>query len=315
MGKAIFITGGSGYIGRTLIALALSRGYTVTALSRTPSSDTTLSSLGARPIRGDLSTLSILTERAAQADIVISIADALASDHSMSRTERFRINDAANNALAEGLKGTGKALVLTGGSLHAAALPNHELTDESSPGWPEGHWAAFNLGGIQQRWLDMGVRVCQVRLAPYVYGRGGSGVGLFMKMWAQAGQGMVVDGGAMCTTTVHVDDAVRLYLLVAEKGRKGESYNATAETNITQAHLAQAICRVIDVPCKELSLDKAALKVGPFLAGFLSAENRASNRKAREELGWEVRGVGILRDIENGSYVEVAKALKDGRGA
>ena len=72
---------------------------------------------------------------------------------------------------------------------------------------------------------------------------------------------------------------------------------------------------MIDVPCKELSLDKAALKVGPFLAGFLSAENRGSNRKAREELGWEVRGVGILRDIENGSYVEVAKALKDGRGA
>jgi hypothetical protein len=56
-------------------------------------------------------------------------------------------------------------------------------------------------------------------------------------------------------------------------------------------------------------------KVGPFLAGFLSVENRASNRKAREELGWEVRGKGILEDIENGSYVEVARALKDGRDA
>jgi nucleoside-diphosphate-sugar epimerase len=48
-------------------------------------------------------------------------------------------------------------------------------------------------------------------------------VGLFMKMWAQAGQGMVIDGGAMWTTTVHVDDAVRLYLLAAEKGGAGES--------------------------------------------------------------------------------------------
>lgn len=223
MGKTIFITGGSGYIGRTLIALALTRGYSVTALSRTPASDTLLSSLGATPIRGDLSTLSVLSSSAAAADIVISIADALASDYSLPRSERFRINDAANNALAEGLQGTGKALVLTGGSLHAAALPDHELTDETSPGWPEGHWAAFDLGGVQQRWLDLGVRVCQVRLAPYVYGRGGSGVGLFMKMWAQAGEGMVVDGGAMYTTTVHVDDAVELYLLVAEKGRAGQS--------------------------------------------------------------------------------------------
>jgi nucleoside-diphosphate-sugar epimerase len=223
MGKTIFITGGSGYIGRTLIALALSQGYTVTALSRSPSSDTLLTSLGAAPIRGDLTTLSILTSSAAASDIVISIADALASDHSLPQTERFRINDAANNALAAGLTGTGKPLITTGGSLHAAALPDHSLTDETSPGWPEGHWAAFDLGGVQRRWLDMGVRVCQVRLAPYVYGRGGSGVGLFMKMWAQAGQGMVIDGGAMWTTTVHVDDAVRLYLLVAEKGRAGES--------------------------------------------------------------------------------------------
>jgi nucleoside-diphosphate-sugar epimerase len=228
MSKSIFITGGSGYIGRTLIVHALTHGYTVTALSRTPHSDTTLSSLGATPVRGDLSTLSVLTAQAARADIVISIADAIAGDYSMSTTERFRINDAANNALAEGMQGTGKALVLTGGSLHAAALPDHELTDEASPGWPEGHWAAFNLGGIQRKWLDMRVRVCQVRLAPYVYGRGGSGVGLFMKMWAQAGQGMVVDGGAMCTTTVHVDDAVGLYLLVAERGRAGESCELSA---------------------------------------------------------------------------------------
>lgn len=222
MGKTIFITGGSGYIGRTLIALALTRGYTVTALSRSPSSDNLLASLGATPIRGDLTTLSILTSSAAVSDVVISIADALASDFSLPRSERFRINDAANAALAQGLAGTGKPLVLTGGSLYAAALPDHVFTDETSPGWPEGHWAAFDLGGVKQRWLDMGVRVCQMRLAPYVYGRGGSGVGLFMKMWAQAGQGMVVDGGAMWTTTVHVDDAVELYLLVAEKGRAGQ---------------------------------------------------------------------------------------------
>lgn len=56
-------------------------------------------------------------------------------------------------------------------------------------------------------------------------------------------------------------------------------------------------------------------KVGPFLAGFLSIENRASNRKAKEELGWEVRGNGIMEEIENGSYVEVAKTLKSGRGS
>lgn len=93
------------------------------------------------------------------------------------------------------------------------------------------------------------------------------------------------------------------------------SDSATAETDITQAQLARAICMAVDIPCKELSFDEAVPKAGPFLAGFLSVENRASNRKATEVLGWEVRGEGIVEDIENGSYVEVAKALRNGRGS
>lgn len=91
--------------------------------------------------------------------------------------------------------------------------------------------------------------------------------------------------------------------------------NATAQTDVTQAQLAHAICRAADTPYKELSFDKAVPKDGPFLAGFLSVENRASNRKAREELGWEVKGKGILEDIENGSYVGLARELQDGRNA
>lgn len=67
------------------------------------------------------------------------------------------------------------------------------------------------------------------------------------------------------------------------------------------------------MPCKSLAFEEAVEKVGPFLAGFLSVGNKASNRKAREELGWETRGPGILEEIERGSYVEVAEALEVGR--
>ncbi|KAF2624725.1 NAD(P)-binding protein, partial [Macroventuria anomochaeta] len=296
MPKSMFITGGSGYIGSCLIAHAIASSYTVTALSRTPTSDTKLSALGATPVRGSLSSHAILTAQASKADIVVSIADSITGDYSISKEERFRINDAANDALAEGLRGTGKALVLTSGSLIAAADEGRE-TDESSS---------------NKKYVGMGVRACHILLAPYVYGRGGSGVGLFMGMWKRAGSGMKVDGGEKYTTVVHVDDAVRLYLLVAERGGAGEAYNATAQNNITQGQLAEAICKAIDVPCKLLRYREAVPKVGEFLASFLSVENRASNRKAREELGWEIKEKGILEDIETGSYVEVAEALKDG---
>ena len=222
MAKSIFITGGSGYIGSTLIAHALASGYSVTALSRTPTSDAKLSSLGATPVRGSLTTLDVLTSAARSADVVINIADCIADDYSVSKEQRFQTNDAANDALASGLEGSGKPLVLTGGALYSAADPEGGETDEESPGWPEGHWAAFDLGQLRQKYVDMGIRVCQVRLAPYVYGRGGSGVGLFMGMWKKAEAGIKIDGGKKCTTVVHVDDVVKLYLRVAEKGRAGE---------------------------------------------------------------------------------------------
>lgn len=61
--KTIFITGGSGYIGSTVIEFAIRDGYEVIALSRAESSDDHLKRLGAIPIRGDLSTHDVLTRQ------------------------------------------------------------------------------------------------------------------------------------------------------------------------------------------------------------------------------------------------------------
>ncbi|KAJ4301178.1 hypothetical protein N0V90_003268 [Kalmusia sp. IMI 367209] len=311
--QTIFITGGSGYIGSVVIETALAQGYAVNALSRSESSDAKLRTLGANPVRGDIKSLEVLTREASQADIVINIADAIAGNYGISHEERFAINFAAYDALAEGLKGTGKPLVVTSGALNAAPHPDGEETDESSPGWPEGHIYAKGFESNKGKYVDQGVRVCYIRLAPYVYGRGGSGVKLFMGMWAPRGSGAFIIPGTTPTTTVHVEDAARLYLLIAEKGKTGESYNATSETNVTQAQICEGICKTLGIPCNKVELEDAKAKMGDFLAVFLTAQCRASNKKAKEQLGWTIQAEkGILDEIESGSYVEVAKQLKKG---
>ncbi|KAF2472281.1 putative NAD dependent epimerase/dehydratase [Lindgomyces ingoldianus] len=310
--KKIFITGASGYIGSVITQQAITSGYTVHALSRSSPSDSKLSSLGATPIRGDLSTHDILTREAAAADIVISLADALAGNFgTMTMEERVRINNGALTALAEGLKGTGKPLVVTSGSLAVAADPEGKETNESSPPWSDSPFStgsedhAFGLG------KELGIRICAIRLAPYVYGRGGSGVKLFMGMAAAAGSVFYVDSGSVRITTVHVDDAARLYLLVAEKGRAGEVYNATSETHVTQRQLTEAMGKVLALPVREQSYADTEAKMGLFFAKFLSLENRAGNRKAMEEFGWVPQAKkGILEEIASGSYVEVAEGLR-----
>jgi nucleoside-diphosphate-sugar epimerase len=306
----IFITGASGYIGTTLLPF-LTPTHTVHALSRTPGSDTHLAALGATPIRGSLTTLDILTAEAAAADITINIADSIAGRiGEISPEERARINNAAVEALATGAQTSGGKLVLTSGSLFTGAATDGSETNEASPAWPDtpfGTGTEDMFSTLKARGIDVNV----VRLAPWVYGRGGSGVKLFMSGAAQMGVVNYVGEGSTRTTAVHVEDAARLYVLVATKGRKGEVYNATAETDVTFRQLAEAMGRVLEVPVKAQSYEETESKVGVFLAKFLCLENRASNAKAKGELGWTIEAEkGILEEIESGSYVQLAGELR-----
>ena len=310
----IFITGASGYIGSVLTSLAVSQGHKVHALSRSETSDSTLSSFGAIPVRGDLTTHDVLTREASRADITINIADAIAGRiGQISEEERTATNNAALIALAKGIEGTQKKLVLTSGSLSAGADPNGAETKEDSPGW-EGAPFGPGLESLYPSLKEQGLNVNVVRLAPWVYGRGGSGVKLFMSGAAHTGVMSYVGDGAKCTTTVHVDDAAALYLLVALKGPPREVYNATSEMNVTFKQLAEAMGRTMGVPVKSVSYEDMTGKAGPFLARFLSLENRASNGKARKELGWKIEAEkGILEEIETGSYVQLAKELRESK--
>ena len=71
---------------------------------------------------------------------------------------------------------------------------------------------------------------------------------------------------------------------------------------VTARELATAIAHTANLPLESLSFDKVTSRMGEFMARFLSVENRASGKKARETLGWEPQGPTVLDDIKSGSY-------------
>ena len=78
----VFVTGGTGYIGRRLIPALPTRGFTVRALVRNPTEERVAKLQALHPnlvvVPGDLNDAPVIVAEAAQADIVINSAS---SDH------------------------------------------------------------------------------------------------------------------------------------------------------------------------------------------------------------------------------------------
>ena len=303
------MTGANGYIGSVITEFALAEGYEVYGLSRSEKGDTKLRSLGAVPVRGDLLALDVIRRESAQAQIVIHLANAWDMSMKVTWEESLRIDAAAVDMMGESLKGRGK-LVTTSGTLVVGADPNGAETTEESPLQEDPINPRIKAEQYAIQLSEKGIDVSAIRLAPYVYGRGGSGVRLFMGMAVRNGEVVYVGDGKTRTSVVHVDDAARLYLLACKNGKAGDVYNSTSSTEVTTYEMAAAMGSTLDLPVRSLNFEEAVEKYGPFLGRFMSSENRSSNAKAIKKLGWQPRELGVIEDIKNGSYLAVAKEMK-----
>lgn len=179
---------------------------------------------------------------------------------------------------------------------------------------------------------DNGIRVVVMRLPPFVYGRGGSGVRLFMSIFAKLGFVVRVGDGLARTSVVHVDDAARAYVLALALGggktgdnhdhdpsrsrsRAQDIYNVASTTQVNFREFTDAMAAAMGFDVRELSTAEAAATAGLLIAGFFSDRVRGNSDKLRRELGWAPVEKVVVEDIRTGSYVEVAKELKGAAGA
>lgn len=308
----IFVTGATGYIGRVVTEQAIAAGHAVHGLSRQEEGDVQLRALGATPVRGDLTSLDVLRQESAEADAVLHLA--YIHDWGMDYEEILRINAAAVGALGEPLRGTEKAFVVTSGTAVVAPDPAGDETTEDSP-LSQTFVLKDRIRSEHHalRLSEDGIRVSAIRLPPYVYGRGGSAfVPMLMQMAAKAGESVYVNDGSLRTSDVHVDDAATLFLLAAKEAKAGDVFNGTGSTTVTLRELAEAIGAVLQLPVRSVNREEAEARWGQFLTAFVQYENRPSNRKAVQQLGWQPQGIDLLTDIRSGSYRELAEKLRQG---
>ncbi|MDX3094657.1 NAD-dependent epimerase/dehydratase family protein [Streptomyces sp. ME01-24h] len=283
----VFLTGGSGYIGRVTIQALVRRGVQVAALARSEDSAGVVRALGAVPVQGDLTRTDVLRAAASDADGVIHMGQHYGPDTA-------EVDRAAAAALQDGA-GAGP-YVHTGGVWVYGDTEG--VVDEDAPLSPPGitAWRLENEKRVLAR-AATGERPVVV-MPGLVHGRSG---GLVETFYAAPGRetGSVpcVGDGANHWSTVHVDDIAELYAL-ALNAAPGSVYAGVGELHPTQREIAHAVSGAIGRPgaVRHLTEAEAEEQMGPIAEAF-ALDQRLTGARARRELGWRPTRLDLTADL------------------
>ena len=286
----VFITGGSGYIGRSTIQALIRHGIEVTALARSEHSARTVSGLGATPLAGTLTDTDVLREAARQADGVIH----LGVDYTEGTAD---VDRAAAEALQQGA-GT-RPYVHTGGVWVYGDTDG--VVDEDAPLSPP-HITAWRLDNEKRVLARAATGQHPVVVMPgLVYGRSGGLVqSYFVEPGRAAGAIPCIGDGSNHWALIHVDDLAELYFL-ALNAPSGGSYAGVSGQNLPLAAITQALSHATGCPDRidSLTPEEAIQRMGPIAQAF-ALDQQLTGARARRELGWTPTHLDALTELAQG---------------
>lgn len=278
----IFLTGGSGTIGRAVLTSLIGRGNRVTALSRSDASAALLREAGARVVRGDIGHLAEWLDTALAGDAFIHLASSFDADAQTAET-------ALVEALARTVPGrkTPFRLVHTGGIwLYPENLP--VPLDETVPYAPI---PAFTHVAEAIRKLEAIDGLSLAVVHPALVCAPDNGPLADMARAADSGEPFATRAGAgTLWPLVEAGDLAELYALALTSSRQRLTVIGCGIEAVTAGDLAALVARRkgADMPLEQ---EPATADVPPDLdiaAGYALSQ-RASGEAARRLLGWQPR--------------------------
>ncbi len=308
----IYLTGGTGYIGRALARRLVEAGHEVRALARATSNVQPLHDLGIATFVGDLQDRVSLREGMSGADWVIHAAAELDLTGPAERMSRTNVQGSENVASLAFKLGVGRFLSVSSmayfGGSPDDGTPATETTPPMEP-FPTLYSATKHSGEKAiQEWARKGLRVNTV-YPSLVYGPPGKKEGANSLLRSMLkGRFPALVGADRKTSWIYLDDVVDGMLKVMEKAPVGRGYLLTGEA-VELRDLVGRVCRLGGVQPPKLSLPVSAARVALTLAGPLfklrgrrppvSSEQLGNlarhwafdDTRARTELGWSPRGL------------------------
>ena len=278
---AILVTGGTGFIGRRLVAALVAAGHDVTVLTR---AHRTAADLPA-PLRIVTSLDQIAHD--SRIDAVVNLAGEPIADGLWTRARQDRIVSSRLNMTADVIALIRRlhvrpAVLVNGSAIGWYGVRDDEVLDESA----DGHECFSRT--VCARWEEaardaepLGVRVVRLRIGLVLGAEGGMLARLLAPF--ELGLGGRFGSGRHWMSWIHRDDLVRLIVhAIATPGLAGP-VNATAPAPVTNAAFTKALARALSRPAL-LPVPAAPLSfvLGAFADELLLGGQRVMPRRALE---------------------------------
>ncbi|PVH96998.1 NAD(P)-binding protein [Periconia macrospinosa] len=339
MAPKLFITGGTGYIGGSVLHTVVTSHpeYEVTALLRTIPATFSTTYPNVKIVKGDYDSSAILTEEAYKADVVIHNGD---SDHEPSLNALIRglLLPRPTPGYLLHLSGTG--IVADWSSIPSLGHPNPKIWSDINDldeirALPDNAFHRNTEKILHATAAANGDRInIAIICPPDIYGKG-KGLGktwsalapMFAREVVNSGGEMFYYGeGTNTRSWVHIDDLMGVYLKVVEAAVAGgggfgwnkEGYYFASTQEHTHLAVANAIASILkshniikDITPVQISLDQLDSKIyipsWPYLARYLFASNSRTRAERAEKLwGYKASAPWLLEALEE----EVLDAVK-----
>lgn len=311
----IFLTGGTGYIGRALARRLVESGHEVRALVRATSNVEPLKQLGPPGITtfvGDVADRFSMREGMSGADWVIHAAADLDLTGPPERMRAANLQGSENVASLAYKLGVGRFLSVSSMAYWGGSPPDGSTANEDAPvqqPFPTLYSATKHSGELAiQEWAKKGLKVNTV-YPSLVYGPPGKkeGANSILRGFLK-GRFPVLVGADRRTAWIYLDDLVEGMLKVIAKAPPGRGYLMTGDIT-TLRGLADRVCALGGVKAPRLNLPIGAARLGlvfskpyykmrgfrpPFSADQLNSLERHwafDDSRARTELDWHPRSL------------------------
>lgn len=275
----VFVLGGTGSIGASLVDELVAHGHEVSGLARSERSASVLGAKGVEPVMGDLRNPGDWADVVTRVDAVIQAAGTFSDDEG---DVLHALSDALIDAAAR--RDVPLRFVDTGGCWLYGETGD-AVADETSP---------FNAPKSFAWCLDvinkvMGADVLAASIVhpAMVYSRDGGVFSRFIEP-AKAGQPVEIWGSPDTRwPVVHRGDTASAYRLVMEQGKAGAHYNIATEHGVRVGDIADAVAHRFGISAPHVVRDRASLVAehGEWAEGP-TIDQQMSGDRLRKELGW-----------------------------